>query len=398
MRPYRALLIITPLLLVLGCSRRGAVPANDITATFKANRMSAPLDSAIEVTYTWTTGPEFKKIEGNYRALVHFVDQGRVLLFTDDHAVTPPPSQWEANKTYSYTRTVFVPVVTYIGDATVTMGLYPDGRDERIPLKGEDYGLREYVAAKMQLLAQVENVRVYYKEGWHNPEPGPNPMVETTWTKKEAVLSFKNPKKPVIVYLQFDAPYSPKNYPTGAPSLTLVAQGRAGFKHTFENGELVEKKIRFKALDLGTEDTVELRFIMDQIIVPKSLGMSATDDRELGVRVYDVFVGVEDELGQVPNVVDAIPMVVAPQAKGTPVKPVVAPAKGATAASAKTTPTPAKTTPTPARATTAPTKGTPAPAKPTPTKPTLAKPTSATPTPAKPTPAKPTPTRPAAKQ
>lgn len=330
MRLSRTLLIVTPLLLAtLGCDRRGAVPANDITASFKANRMSAPLDSAIEVTYSWTTGPNFKKIDGDYRALVHFIDQGKVLLFTDDHAVTPPPSQWEPNKTYSYTRTVFVPVVTYIGDTTVTMGLYPAGRGERIPLKGEDFGLREYVAAKMQLLAQVENVRVYYKEGWHNPEPGPNPMVETTWTKKEAVLSFKNPHKPVILYLQFDAPYSPKNYPDGAPTLSVAAQGRAGFTHTFENGELVEKKIRIKAEDLGAEDTVELRFAMDKTIVPKSLGMSPTDDRELGVRVYDVFVGVEDELGTVPNVVDATPIVAAPAAKGS--KPAPA-AKAAPAA------------------------------------------------------------------
>jgi hypothetical protein len=184
-------------------------------------------------------------------------------------------------------------------------------------LKGEDFGLREYTVAKMQLLAQVENVRTYFKDGWYNPEPGPNPMVDTTWTKKEAVLSFKNPKKPVIVYLQFDAPYSAKNYPTGAPTLTLTAQGRASFTHKFENGELVEKKIRFKAEDLGAEDTVELRFSMDQTIVPKSLGISPTDDRELGVRVYDIFVGVEDELGQVPSVVDSVPVVAAPS-KGKP--------------------------------------------------------------------------------
>jgi hypothetical protein len=44
--------------------------------------------------------------------------------------------------------------------------------------------------------------------------------------------------------------------------------------------------------------------------------MSATDDRELGVRIYDVFVGVEDELGQVPNVTDATPIAAAPAAKG----------------------------------------------------------------------------------
>jgi hypothetical protein len=332
MRSNRALLIAVSMLMAAGCNRRGSVPANDITASFKANRMTTPLDSAIEATYTWTTGPDFKKIDGNYRAMVHFIDQGKVTLFTDDHAITPPPSQWEANKTYTYTRTIFVPVVQYIGDATVTMGLYPE-RGERIPLKGEDFGLREYVAAKMQLLAQVENVRVYYNEGWHNPEPGPNPMVETTWTKKEAVLSFKNPKKNVVLYLLFDAPYSAKNYPTGAPTLTVTAQDRAAFSYKFENSELVEKKIRFKAEDLGTEDTVELRLSMDQAIVPKLLGMSPVDDRELGVRVYDVFVGVEDELGQVPNVVDAAPVVAAPAAKGKAAsakpaaKPAAAPVK-----------------------------------------------------------------------
>jgi len=328
MRTHRALLIVTPLLLAIGCTRRGAVPANDITPSFTANRMSAPLDSAVEVTYTWKTGPEFKKIEGDHRALVHFIDQGKLLLFTDDHAITPPPSQWEANKTYSYTRTVFIPVVTYIGDATVTMGLYPTApRGERIPLKGEDFGLREFTVAKIQLLAQVENVRVYYKEGWYNPEPGPNPAVETTWTKKEGVLSFKNPKKPVIVYLQFDAPYSAKNYPAGPPTLTVTAQGRAGFTHKFENGELNEKKIRFSAADLGTEDTVELRLSMDQTIVPKTLGMSPTDDRELGVRVYDVFVGVEDELGKVPNVVDAVPVAPVVPAKGKAAAKPATPAK-----------------------------------------------------------------------
>jgi hypothetical protein len=173
-------------------------------------------------------------------------------------------------------------------------------------------------------------------------------MVETTWTKKEAVLSFKNPKKPVIVYLQFDAPYSPKNYPTGAPTLTIAAQGKSGITHKFENGELVEKKIRFKAEDLGTEDTVELRFAMDQTIVPKALGMSTTDDRELGVRVYDVFVGVEDELGTVPNVVDAGPVTLPSAPKGG--KPAAPAAKGAApATAAKPAAAPAKPTPAPVK-------------------------------------------------
>lgn len=308
------------LLIAPGCSRRGAVDANDLTASFKANRTSAPLKSALEVTYTWTTGPNFRKITGDYRALVHFLDQEKVLLFTDDHAATPKPSEWEPNKTYSYTRTVYVPLIPYVGEATVVMGLYPEaGRGDRIALKGEDFGLREYSVAKMQLLSRTENVHIQLKDGWHNPEPGPNPTMETTWTKKEASFSFRNPKKSVIVYARFDAPSKLYAKP---PVLTITAQGRAAFTHTFENAELVEKKIRFKAEDLGAEGDVDVKVSMDQAIVPKTLGTSQTDDRELGVRFYDLVVGVEDELGTVAGVVDASPVAAGkkPAAKPAPKK------------------------------------------------------------------------------
>ena len=81
---------------------------------------------------------------------------------------------------------------------------YP-GRGERPALKGEDKGFREYKVATLELLPQTENIFPVYKEGWHNPETHPeNPSVERVWTKKEALMSFKNPKQDVIVYLEGD--------------------------------------------------------------------------------------------------------------------------------------------------------------------------------------------------
>ena len=57
----------------------------------------------------------------------------------------------------------------------------------------------------MELLPQTENIFLVYKEGWHNPESSPqNPSLERTWTKKDALVSFKNPKKDVVVYLEAD--------------------------------------------------------------------------------------------------------------------------------------------------------------------------------------------------
>jgi hypothetical protein len=71
---------------------------------------------------------------------------------------------------------------------------------------------------------------------------------------------------------------------------------------------------------------------MNQSFVPKAKGLSPTDDRELGLMVYHLYVGEADKLGTVPGVVDATPVSLPPLA--------AAPAAGTTgtAAGAKAAP------------------------------------------------------------
>jgi len=345
-----------------GCARRQQGPVNDIVPQVSFNRMRTPLGSAIEVTYTWKVEPTAKKIAADYRVLVHFLDSHRVMLFEDDHAPIPPTSSWEPGKTYSYTRTKFIPIYPYVGDVEVRIGLTPpSGRGERLALKGDDAGLREYRVAKMELLPQTENIFLVYKEGWHSPEASPqNPGLERTWTKKEGLVSFKNPKKDVIVYLEADT--CSKCFKQ-TPELTMVVGGKAGFSMPIETGEVFLKKLRVKAADLGTEDWVDLRLMMNDSFIPKNLGMNS-DDRELGLLVYHLYVGEEDKLGTLPkqDIADATPVAVPtpPPAKTTAKTP---PAKGSTPGKS-----PASKSPAPGKSP-APTKS-PAPAKsPTPAPP-----------------------------
>jgi len=299
---------------VSGCNRRKPAEVNDIVASVSVNRARAPLGSAVEVTYTWTVGAGYKKLNQDYRALVHFLDSHKVQLFTDDHVPVPAPTTWEAGKTYTYTRTVFVPIYPYVGEVQVVMGLYPpSGRGERVALKGQDVGLREYVVGKLEFLPQTENIFLVYKEGWHNPESSPqNPSLERTWTKKEALVSFKNPKTDVIVYLEADT--NVKAF-EAAPVLTVAVGGKSGMTLPIENSEVFLKKIRVKAADLGTDEWVDMRIAMNQFFVPKLKGVNATDDRELGVMIYHLYVGEVDKLGQVPGVADATPVVLPAPAK-----------------------------------------------------------------------------------
>ena len=321
------LLAVACATLLPGCNRRKPAEINPIVPKIEVNRVRAPLGSALEVTYTWTLEPGAKKLDQDYRALVHFLDTQEVILFDDDHIPTPPPAQWQPGQTYTYKRTKFIPVYPYVGEVEVRMGLYPP-RGERVPLKGEDTGLREYRVAKMELLPQTENMILVYKEGWHSPESSPqNPSVQRSWTKKEALVSFKNPKKDVLVYLEADTNSKAFDAP---PVLTVSVGGKSGLVLPIENSEVFLKKIQVKAADLGEEEWVDLRLAMNQSFVPKAKGVNNTDDRELGLLVYNLYVVEADRVGTVADVVEAGPLPEAspaPGAKPAAAKPAAAKAK-----------------------------------------------------------------------
>jgi hypothetical protein len=293
-----------------GCGRRQTAEVNDIVPKFEVNRARAPLGSAIEITYTWQVEPTAKKLGEEHRAFVHFVDPHGVMLFEDDHTPVPPVTGWEPGKSYSYTRTKFIPVYPYVGEVDVRLGLAPVGKGERVMLKGEDAGLREFKVAKIELLPQTENIFLVYKEGWHNPESSPqNPSLERTWTKKDALISFKNPKKDVVIYLEADTNSKAFDAP---PVLTLAVNNKTGIAIPITNSEVFTRKVRIKAADLGQEEWVDLRLAMNQSFVPRLKGVNTNDDRELGVLVYHLYVAEADKLGTPKDVVDAAPVTVAP--------------------------------------------------------------------------------------
>ncbi len=320
---FLAIALVGPFFLAAGtaCNRRRPAEVNPIVPTVNVNRSKAPLGSALEVTYTWTVEAGAKKLDQNYWALVHFLDNQEVMLFSDDHQPEPPPSTWEPGKTYSYTRTRFVPVYPYVGEVEVRMGLYPyPGRGERPALKGEDKGFREYKVASLELLPQTENVFLVYKEGWHNPETHPeNPSVERTWTKKNALVSFKNPRQDVIVYLEGDTCVKCFKAP---PELTLAVGESAGLRIPIDGPQVHLRKIRVKAADLGDGEWVDLRLSMSESFVPKNLEPPLNnDDRELGFNVYHLYVADAGQAGPVEGVTDAVALEPAPlQAKAAAAK------------------------------------------------------------------------------
>jgi hypothetical protein len=183
---------------------------------------------------------------------------------------------------------VFIPIYPYVGEATIQLGLHSTSTQKRVALAGEDAGQHAYKVARIQLQPQTENVFTVFKEGWHPGEIAEhNAMVDWQWTKKEATLSFKNPKKDSVFYLDADNPGSVFNEPQ---QVTITLGGQIVDEFTLKPKQPELRKILLKAAQLGTGDVAELVIAVDKTYVPAMLVPGNKDPRELGVRVFHAYV------------------------------------------------------------------------------------------------------------
>jgi len=258
------------------------------TPSMKVAYERAPLGSPIDVTYRFVVADDAHFTQ-DYRVMVHVVDTDEELLFNFDHNPPTPTSQWKPGQTIEYTRTEFIPVFPYVGEVSLQLGLYSVQNGKRLTMTGEDAGQRAYKVAHMQLQPQTENVYTVFKDGWHPAEQAEhNATVEWQWTKKEATLAFKNPKKDCMFYLAVDNPGS-VFHESQQVQVSLGSQIVNEF--TLRPGSEELHKIPLTAAQLGTDDMDELHLTVDKTFVPALLSASASrDPRELGIRVFHAYI------------------------------------------------------------------------------------------------------------
>lgn len=283
-----ALAIVLALgLAAAGCGGQEDTAPAQGSVSVQLSRSRIALGSPVEVTYKFTVAPDAGSL-GNRKAFVHFLDADGEQMWTDDHEPPTPTTGWKAGQTVEYTRTVFAPVYPYVGPAKIVAGLYDTTSGDRVKLSGTDAGGRAYTVAQFELLPQTENVFLIFKDGWHAVEAAAdNSMVEWQWTKKEATLAFRNPRRDATLYFQAD---NPGKAATAATQVEI----RLG-DQVLETVKLVAEgpvhKIALPAAALGTGDMVEIRLVVDQTFVPAlEPGAASNDPRELGARVFHAFV------------------------------------------------------------------------------------------------------------
>jgi hypothetical protein len=276
--------------LLVGCAAFGAAACSGTqdnepavaTPSLSFSKDKVPINSAVTLTYKFVVAPD-AKFDKDYYVFVHVLDTDGEQMWTDDHLPPTPTTQWKPGQTIEYTRTVFVPNYPYIGAAVVRLGMYDRDTNRRLVLNAPEASRREYVVARVQILASSENIFTISESGWHPAEVDPkNPQNEWNWTQKTAVTRFRNPKKPVTLYIQYDARpdlFTPPQQVTLKIGEQVIAQFPADAKAP------ALKTFDLTAEQLGTGDMVDLVFEVDKTFRP-----GGTDNRELGIRIFHVYV------------------------------------------------------------------------------------------------------------
>jgi hypothetical protein len=246
------------------------------------------LGSPVDLHYHFVVAPD-AHFTDDYRVMVHFVNGDGEMMWTDDHQPPIPTTSWKPGQVIDYDRLLFVPVYPYVGPATVQVGLYSAKTQQRLALAGQDVGQHAYKVASLNILPETANVPLSYLEGWHTPETAPPPSrVQWRWTEKDAVLAFPNPKRDATFFLDLD---DPSGAFTDAQQVTVTLNSQPVASFALAPRARLLQRIPLTAAQFGSDPGSRIQISVDKTFVPALIpAMNNHDSRELGVRIFQVFV------------------------------------------------------------------------------------------------------------
>lgn len=274
--------------LAVACSRKAEDARPVATPTAGLSRTDVAVGTPLDITYRFAVAPDAPPLTEDYLVFVHFLDSDRERMWDDDHEPPVPTTQWKPGSLIEYSRTMFVPKFPYVGATTMELGLYSRTSGERLPLAGEDSGMRAYRVATFNMSLRNDSIFVIFKDGWHETEVADDGSQEWQWSKKQGTISFKNPKADVILMLELDQPVTAVD----PPQRVEIRFGDTAVD-TFSLPPTIRelRRVALSQAQLGTSENVEVAITVDRTFVPSAIpALRSSDPRELGVRVFRAYV------------------------------------------------------------------------------------------------------------
>jgi len=112
---------------------------------------------------------------------------------------------------------------------------------------------------------------------------------EWQWSRREATLAFRNPRRDVRFYLETDQPA--QDAFTEPQRIELRIGDAVVDSFALPGGGTTIRRLDLPANRLGDADTVEMSVSVDKTFVPAEVPiLKSSDPRELGIRVFRAYV------------------------------------------------------------------------------------------------------------
>jgi hypothetical protein len=266
-----------------GACSRPAAPVATIAVTVAASAVES--GAPVDVQYRFERLPGAPALPAGAWVFVHAIDAAGTLLWTDDHRPPTPASEW-TGAPVSYTRTMFVPRVGYVGAVRIEAGLFVPEGGERVALDGDQPGEPAYQAASFELRPPANETFVVFGDGWYGAERAEGDAARSwRWSSGLARLSFRNPGRDVELWLEIDQPVTQ----AGAQAVEVRRGDETLTSLAVTPGERRVYRVPLRAASLGDAPVVELMLRVHPTFSPAAIAALASGDaRELGVRLFNV--------------------------------------------------------------------------------------------------------------
>jgi hypothetical protein len=262
------------------CQRKASIKGVELAVDFSTKPLTDRLIT--DMTYTWKTGADFKKIDRDYFVFVHFWNKTN-MLFQDDHVPPVPFNQWEPGKEYTYTRRIFIPAFIDEFDPQfkgkeflkLVVGIYS-------PFDRTGKSKAEVVNRKLTIMPPPPDTpEIIYESGWFDQESSATAALKQwRWTSKEGRCIVDNPHRDALLVirggLNLDA--------VKGQTVILKINGQVLDEFSAPNG-LFDKSYNIKKEMLGSKDDFDLIITTNKTFIPSKIYPDSKDNRELGAMV-----------------------------------------------------------------------------------------------------------------
>jgi hypothetical protein len=286
-KTFSVKLIVLAALTLFACD--ASRPKAYITPRVTFNKSSAEMGTPVEVTYTFQTGSDFPGLKKDLIVFVHFLDPSRRIRFVDDHNPPIRTNQWGPGRNYAYTRTYFIPENITQGEYVVELGMYtPSGKGERFVLNAKQISDRSYQVGGLKIQKPSRDSQPQFVFGWYDEERDPNDdWYHWRWMGKSAIARLKNTHSNALLYLKAESERHRFQEPQ---RISVFLKDRQIDQFEVDSSETFVRKFEIPADLLGHEEHVDVKLEVNHTFSP-SVDKNAGDSRELGLRVYCLYLG-----------------------------------------------------------------------------------------------------------